>query len=1075
MPSSIARALAALLLAVPVGAQQSTPVPSDTAMTLPIKAERTLRFTTDEGTWMSLDVSPDGQRIVFDLLGDLYTIPITGGAATRLTSGMAWDAMPRWRPDGRSIAFVSDRDGGDNLWLMNADGSGARRLTNEVDNTLSSPAWTPDGEYLVVRRFGPYPTQENYLTNVPLWMYHVNGGSGTQLYPASPTRKTSNTGAALSPDGQVAYFGTHAGGYMGEGLGLYQVMAYDRRTGQERALTAGARGGIRPVVSPDGRWLVYVTRSGARSGLRLHDLTTHEERWLVAEVQRDDAEGYAPNDVFPGYGFTPDSRAVIYPQGGKIRRVELATRAVSTIPFTVQVELGMARRHQVPLRLSDGPVPVSQLQAVVESPDGRTLAWSALSKVWTAPLGGTSVGTPRRLTRGAAREYSPAWSPDGQWVAYVTWTDSAGGALWKARADGSGAPVVLVRDSGWVRSPLWSPDGTRLVYGWSPRAVGLGNATVAALGELRTVSAAGGAATRVAVTEEAAAGVTATRVYFPEVLPNATPGFNATATVALQSVRLDGTDRRTHARVTTPWGWAAPVMRVAPGERHALLLDRDDLYAFPLVDAGAEGLAVALAAPSVPLRRLTTEGANYVGFADGGRTITWSMANRHYRASLERVMASADSAQWGVREAVVTQAAPRAVPTGSVLLRGARVVTMKGDEVLERGDVLVTGNRIAQVGPALTAPAGATVLDLAGATIIPGLVDVHAHPKTGREMAPEQEWSIAANLAYGVTTTRNPSGTRWNVAWGELIDAGEMVGSRIFATGAPLTFNNIAIRSYDDALRVVRRYKRQGVHSLKQYLQPRRLQRQWVLQAAIAEGINVTNEGAADLKADITMAIDGFGALEHSIGHVPLYKDVVTVLADARIGYTPTLVVSYGAPAGDGYWRARTELERDAKVAYFTPEDALVRVARRRELIVEEDYNFPAIARGVRDVVRAGGVAGLGSHGQQDGIAAHWELWMLQRGDMTPHEALRIATLLGARSIGLDADLGSLEPGKLADLVVLDRNPLEDITHSTAIRYVMKDGMLYAGATLDRIWPTARPFPVPAWVRERRELQALRP
>jgi imidazolonepropionase-like amidohydrolase len=312
------------------------------------------------------------------------------------------------------------------------------------------------------------------------------------------------------------------------------------------------------------------------------------------------------------------------------------------------------------------------------------------------------------------------------------------------------------------------------------------------------------------------------------------------------------------------------------------------------------------------------------------------------------------------------------------------------------------------------------------------------------------------------------------VAWGELIDAGEMVGARIFATGFPLTSNNTPIKGYEDALKVVRRYKAQGVNSLKQYLQPRRIQRQWILQAAIAEGMNVTNEGAGDLKADITMAIDGFTALEHSIGQVPLYKDVVTVLAESKMAYTPTLVVVYGAPAGDTYWRARTDLHTDPKAAFFTPTDILTRQARRRPLIVEEDYHFAAVARGVRDIVRAGGRAALGSHGQQDGIAAHWELWMLQSGDMTPMEALRIATLYGAESIGYGADIGSLEPGKLADLQVLDANPLENIRNSTSIRYVMKNGELFDASALDRVWPTPKKFPKPYWVAEKEELEALR-
>ncbi len=1058
-------------------AQQSTPVPGDTAMTLPIKPVRTLSFTTDEGTWISLDVSPDGRRIVFDLLGDLYTLPITGGKAVRLTSGMAWDAMPRWSPDGNSIAFISDRDGGDNLWLVKADGSGARRITKEVDNALSSPAWSPDGQYLVVRRFGPYPSAENYLTNVPLWMYHVNGGNGVQIFPASATRKTTNTGAAFSPDGRTLYLGSHGGGYTGENLGSYQILSFDRQTGAERALTATAGGGIRPIVSPDGKWLVYATRAGTRTALRIRDLVTHEDQWLVGETQRDDAEGYAPNDVFPGYAFTPDSRAVIFYGGGKIRRVDLSTRRVESIPFSADVELGMGQRLYVPLKASDGPIPVTQLLTVAESPNGRRVAFSAVGKIWLADRNGDVVGTPRRLTRATAREYFPAFSPDGAWIAWSTWSDSAGGALWKIRSDGTGEPQRLTSDAGWMTSPIWSHESDRLVFYWSPRQSGLGNSSVASLGELRTVAADGGAVRTVVAAQSAPAGITAAasgplRVYLTENVPNPTPGFNATSTTALVSVRIDGTDKRTHAKITTSQGGLTA--SVSPDGRNLLVLDRDDLYALPLADVGGEGLTVNFASPTLPLRRLTSEGANYAGWADGGRTIRWSFANHYFRAPTDSVMKYAESATWGTRRATIALTVPRATPQGSVLLRGARIVTMKGDEVLERGDVLVTNNRIAQVGANLAAPQGARVIDVAGKTIIPGLVDVHAHPKTGREMAPDQEWSIASNLAYGVTTTRNPSGTRWNVAWGELIDAGEMVGSRIFATGFPLTSNNASIKSYEDALKVVRRYKGQGVNSLKQYLQPRRIQRQWVLQAALAENINATNEGAGDLKADITMAIDGYTALEHSIGQVPLYKDVVTVLADSRIAYTPTLVVAYGAPAGDTYWRARMDLDKDPKTSYFTPTELLTRQARRRPLVIEEDYNFAAIARGVRDVVRAGGRAGLGSHGQQDGIGAHWELWMLQQGDMTPMEVLRIATILGAESIGYGADLGSIEAGKLADLLVLNSNPLENIRNSNDILYVMKNGELYEGDTLDRIWPTAKKFPKPFWVRDREALEALR-
>ncbi|MFI5310449.1 MAG: amidohydrolase family protein [Gemmatimonadales bacterium] len=1069
-----------LLVASPLVASAQAPVTAaaDTGVALPIKPARTLRFTTDEGTWMSLDVSPDGRTIVFDLLGDLYTLPIAGGKATRITSGMAWDCMPRWSPDGRTIAFISDRDGGDNLWLVNPDGTGAHRITKEVDNALSSPAWTPDGQYLVVRRFGPYPSAENYLTNVPLWLYHKDGGAGTLLYPSNANTKSTNTGVAFSPDGRTMYVSYHGGGYSGENIGAYQVSTFDRATGETRPLTSAAGGALRPVASADGRWLVYVTRAGTRSALRMRDLKSQEDSWLVAEVQRDDQEGYAPNDVFPGYSFTPDSRAVVFPQGGKIRRVDLETKKVTTIPFSADVEMGMGARQLAQLKVDDGPLTVTQLMNVTESPDGRRIAFSAVGRLWTADQNGTAIGTPRRLTSGANKEYLPAYSPDGAWIAYVTWSDSVGGFLWKARADGSAAPVQLTREAAFLSGVEWSPEGDRIVYTAQPRQAGLGSGSVAPVGELRWVDAAGGEqhaitrSTSAPVLVTANAGGTA-RVFYLDGIPNPAPGFNATQITGLYSVRFDGTDKRTHARFTTMQALGI-VVRVSPDQSAAIVIDRDDLYALPLTGAGADGLQVNFQSPSVPVRRITVEGANYVGWVNGGRGIAWSFANHYSHATAAAVLASPDSSRWGLTHAEVRLTVPRNTPSGRVLLRGARIVTMKGDEVIPRGDILIESNRIAQVGASVRPPAGTQVIDVSGKTIIPGIVDDHAHPKTGRELAQDQEWSIASNLAFGVTTTRNPSGTRWNVAWNELVETGEMIGSRMYATGFPLTSNNTPLKSYDDAVHAVNRYKAQGVNSIKQYLQPRRIQRQWVLEASRAAGMNATNEGAGDLKADIQMAIDGYTGLEHSIGQVPLYKDVVSVLADAKITWTPTLVVAYGGPAGDTYWRARTDLESDPKTAYFTPADLLYRQARRRPLIIGEDYITAQIARGVRDVVRAGGRAGLGSHGQQDGIGAHWELWMIQSGDMTPMEALRIATIYGAESIGYGADLGSIERGKLADLVVLNSNPLTNIRNSTDIRYVIKNGEVYDAMTLDRVWPSARKFPKPFWVKEKEELQKIR-
>src|SRR5688572_18059931 len=156
---------------------------------LPLVAGRKAEFTTTRGTWMSLDVSPDGQTLVFDLLGDLYTLPIGGGKATRLTSGFAYDAQPRWSPDGKRIVYLSDRSGGDNLWIMSADGRDTVQLTKGNDTQYISPEWTPDGKYIVASKAG------GLFSTAKLWLYHTDGGTGMALITAPPQLKT--VGAAF--------------------------------------------------------------------------------------------------------------------------------------------------------------------------------------------------------------------------------------------------------------------------------------------------------------------------------------------------------------------------------------------------------------------------------------------------------------------------------------------------------------------------------------------------------------------------------------------------------------------------------------------------------------------------------------------------------------------------------------------------------------------------------------------------------------------------------------------------------------------------------------------------------------
>jgi len=407
---------------------------------------------------------------------------------------------------------------------------------------------------------------------------------------------------------------------------------------------------------------------------------------------------------------------------------------------------------------------------------------------------------------------------------------------------------------------------------------------------------------------------------------------------------------------------------------------------------------------------------------------------------------------------------PRDIPRGTVVLRGARIVSMKGDEVIDNGDIVVTDNRIVSVGARGAVPAGARVIDVTGKTIIPGFVDVHAHPWPTWGIHETQVWKYLANLAWGVTTTRDPQTSTTDVlTYADLVETGEILGPRIFHTG-PGVFWDEDFKSLEDTKQALRRYSEfYRINTIKMYMTGNRKQRQWVIMAAKELGLMPTIEGGLDFKMNLTAVIDGYPGSEHSYPIMPLYQDAVRLVAQSGITYTPTLLVSYGGPWSENFFYERYDIHDNPKVRRFMPHDEIDQRAERRPWFRETEYVFPRIAASANAILQAGGYIGLGGHGQMDGLGDHWELWAMAAGGMKPHDVLRVATSNGAHAIGMEQDLGSIEPGKLADLIVLDANPLEDIHNTNTVRYVMKNGRLYEGETLNEIWPRQRQLPKMWW------------
>jgi Tol biopolymer transport system component len=637
MRATLALALSFVVIATPLAAQADStnrggrPRQPD----LPLAAARTVNIDTDEGTWISLDVSPDGRTIVFDLLGDLYTIPMTGGAATQLTNGMAFDAQPRFSPDGKLVVFTSDRDGGDNVWTIDVASKATKQITKgKTTGRYRSPEWTPDGNYIVVSRAAAS------IGTSKLWMYHKDGGQGIQLIRdpqplPNGAFQVTTLGAAFGKDDRYIWYAQRSGAWeYNAGMPQYSLQTLDRRTGRREQRAAMYGSAFRPALSSDGKYLVYGARYENQTGLRIRDMETLEERWLAYPVQRDEQESVASMDVLPGYSFTPDNRAVVASYGGKIWSIPVDGTAPTNIPFRVQTQLSMGPKVAFNYRIPDSAeFTVRQIRDAVPSPDEKRLAFVAMDRLYIMDY---PSGTPRRVSDIDGNEAQPAWSPDGQWLAYVVWTRT-GGQLYRVRTTvPNSRPVAVLTANAYYADPQFSPDGTRILFARRPAQTVMEQGGFQGATELMWVPVLGGRPTLIAPSEGRAAphfvDADTGRIYY----------FGGGQ--GLVSVRWDGTDPRTHIRVTglrtpeAPQPANAGWMKMSPRGGEALVQVQNDLYVIQVPEVG-EAPTINMQNPDnaeVPSKRLTDVGGQFPAWSKDGHKVHWSIGHSHFVYDLDR-------------------------------------------------------------------------------------------------------------------------------------------------------------------------------------------------------------------------------------------------------------------------------------------------------------------------------------------------------------------------------------------------------------------------------------------------------
>jgi len=1013
---------------------------------------REITIDTRSGTWMSVDVSPDGETVVFDLLGDIYVLPITGGEARALNSGLSWAMQPRFSPDGSQIAFISDAGGGDNIWIMQADGSGARQLSEEKFRLVNNPYWSPDGEYIAAKKH--FTTTRSAGTG-EIWIYHRTGGDGIAVVERPNEKHQKALGeAAFSPDGRYIYYSLDQtpGGtfvYAQDSNGeVVAIRRFDLNTGESEVFVSGAGGSVRPTPSPDGKYLAFVRRIRGNSALFVKDLVSGAEYPIYKKLDKDLQEVWGTHGTYPAMDWMPDSKSVVFWAGGAIRSVHIDSKQVIDIEFRVNDTRTVYDPPRPKVDVAPARFDTKMVRNAEISPDGSKVVFEVAGRLYTRSL---PDGNVRRLTRDTEDhfEYDPSWSRDGKHIAFITWDDQELANVHRVRSTG-GRSVRLTRQPGHFHAPRFSPDGRRIVFSansggfltssnWSMRT---GVFMVSTTGGEASLVTSDGANPHFALSNE--------RLYVTRLGESGR---------SLVSIDLDGQRARTHAT-----GEHLLRYEVAPNGRYFAFRQNYHIYALPL-PPGGKPLAISTSTSSVKITQASGDGGNFPHWTDGGDTLAWTLGATLFNANIDALFAAVDEDGDGGYKAStdgvsLSMTLTADVPSSIVALVGARVITMASEDggVIENGVVVVDGNRISAVGAAdeVTIPEAALRVDVAGKTIVPGFIDAHAHGAFGVGMIPQQNWMAYATLAFGVTTVHDPSNDATEVfAAAEMQRAGILLAPRIFSTGDILygarSTHLADINSLDDAREHVRRLKAQGAGSVKNYNQPRREQRQQVTTAAREEGMLVVSEGASQFHMDLSMVADGNSTIEHNLPQSMLYDDVLQFWSQTEVAYTPTLGVTYGGLRGEDYWYQETEVWKHPILSGFVPPHILQPRSVRRAMAPDGDYYHTVSARTARLLAQRGVKVSIGAHGQREGLASHWEVWSFAQGGMSPIEALHTATTAPAEALGYGDDLGSLEVGKLADLIILDANVLDDIFQSDKVNMVMLNGRLYDSATMNEM------------------------